>query len=155
MRLIIEVAGRPAPQGSHELGGAGQLLDSSAYLPAWRQAIKVGAYRAYQAASITDGSVLHEGLFPLGTPVVIETCIFFVQDDQCRAEGTEQPLGKPDIDKLLRAALDALGGAKDWKRTARLFRDDSQVVAINGLAKRRATAERPPGALIIVSDGRD
>ena len=34
--LRVTVAGRPAPQGSKRLGGAGQLREQSAYLPAWR-----------------------------------------------------------------------------------------------------------------------
>lgn len=149
MRLVIEAAGRPAPQGSKGLGGAGRLLEASAYLPAWRQALKVAAYRAYQAIGLPDGKL---PLFPAGVPVVVETCIFFVGPDQCRADGTDEPTGVPDIDKLLRAALDALGGART---SARVFADDSQVTVINGLEKRRASAECPPGALIILSDGRD
>ena len=154
MRLIIEVAGRPAPQGSHELGGAGQLLDSSTYLPAWRQAIKVAAFRSYQAAGLPPAATRY-GVFPAGAPVIFESCLFFVRDDQCRAAGTDEPVGKPDLDKLLRATFDALGGAKAWRDSARLYRDDSQVVSIRNLDKRRANEQCPPGALIIVSDGRD
>lgn len=149
MRLIIRVGGRPAPQGSKDLGSAGQLLEQSPYLPAWRQAVKVGTYRAYQAAGIR-----HERLplFPRGVPVELERCVFIVRADQCRAAGTDEPTGEPDIDKLLRATLDALGGAR--KGTARLFADDSQVVAIDGLRKVRplpgVDGYDRSGALIIV-----
>jgi Holliday junction resolvase RusA-like endonuclease len=150
VRLIIPVVGRPAPQGSKNLGGAGQLLEQSAYLPAWRVAVKVGAYKAYQAANIRHTSL---PVFAAGTPVVIEQCTFYLADEQCRAEGTDLPLGTPDIDKLLRATLDALGGQKNG--SARLFADDSQVVRIRELAKERPAPGRPTGAVIIVSDGRD
>lgn len=147
MRLDITVIGRPAPQGSHGLGSAGQFLDASPYLAAWRRAVKIGAYQAYRQAGLSASLPV----FPAGTPVTVERCTFYVDREQCRAAGTDEPVGDPDIDKLLRATLDALGGAK--KETARLFADDAQVVAIRDLSKTRAMAD--PGALIIVSDGRD
>lgn len=150
MRLAITAYGRPAPQGSHGLGGAGQFLDASPYLAAWRLAVKVGAYKAYQAAAVPFTSL---PLFSAGTPVTVEQCTFYLDDEQCRAAGTEEPVGDPDIDKLLRATLDALGGAKQG--SARLFADDAQVVRINNLSKIRAFPGSPRGALIIVSDGRD
>jgi Holliday junction resolvase RusA-like endonuclease len=154
VRLIIGVKGRPAPQGSKDLGSAGQLIEHSAYLPAWRVAVKVGAYMAYQAYNIQNAAL---PLFPAGTPVVIERCTFYLESEQCRAEGTDLPLGTPDIDKLLRSTLDALGGQK--RGSARLFADDSQVVRIRDLSKERPGAElggwNHSGALIIVSDGRD
>lgn len=142
--------GRPAPQGSKESGGAGQLLESSIYLPAWRREVKVAAYRAYQAAGIHHDRL---PLFPAGVPVTLELCTFVVYPEQCRAAGTDEPTGDPDIDKLLRATLDPLGGGR--KATARLFADDAQVVRVRDLYKVRATPEQLPGAIIIVSDGRD
>lgn len=148
MRLSIAAVGRPAPQGSHELGGAGQLLDSSPYLPAWRAAVKIAAFRAYAEAGIAANAL---PLFPAGRPVVIEQCTFYLAADQCRAAGTDAPTGKPDIDKLLRALLDALGGAARKDSHARLYADDSQVVGIRNLSKVRAPAGRH-GAFIIVSD---
>lgn len=150
MRLTIAAIGRPAPQGSKELGGAGQLLEQSPYLPAWRQAVKVAAYEEYARRGILPASL---PVFPAGTPVVIESLTFFVGPDQCRAEGTEEPLGVPDIDKLLRAVLDALGGAKGNHRSARCYADDSQVVEIRALRKVRAGTQT--GAMIVISDGRD
>ena len=150
--LIISVKGRPAPQGSKDLGSAGQLLESSPYLPAWRQAVKVGAYRAYQAAGIRHSEL---PLFPPGKPVTFERIVFLVEPTQCRAAGTDEPIGEPDVDKLLRATLDALGGARGKQATARLFADDSQVTATGQLRKARpvpgvALYDRP-GALIIVN----
>ncbi len=148
MRLSIAAIGRPAPQGSKQLGGAGQLLEQSAYLPAWRAAVKIAAYEQYRLIGI-DPSALP--VFPAGTPVIVETCTFFVGPEQCRAEGTAEPVGTPDIDKLLRAVLDALGGQQSG--SARCFADDSQVVEIRGLRKVRATSQT--GAMIVISDGRD
>lgn len=150
MRLTIAAIGRPAPQGSKQLGGAGQLLEQSAYLPAWRQAVKIAAYEEYRRRGIIPSSL---PVFGPGVPVVIESLTFFVGPDQCRANGTDEPLGTPDIDKLLRAVLDALGGAKGNHSSARCFADDSQVVEIRGLRKVRATTQT--GALIVITDGRD
>lgn len=150
MRLIVYVYGRPAPQGSKDLGGAGQLREQSAYLPAWRAAVKRGAYEAYRTAGLPAEAL---PLYPAGTAVVIEQCTFYVTDDQCRADGTDLPLGTPDIDKLLRATLDALGGAKSGG--ARVFADDSQIVQVRDLAKARPAPGNPTGAMIIISDGRD
>jgi len=150
VRLSITVFGRPAPQGSKERGPAGQMLESSAYLPAWRQAVKIGAYKAYAEMGIGEGAL---PLFRAGTPVYLERCTFYVGPDQCRADGTLLPIGKPDIDKLLRSTLDALGGAR--AKTARLFADDSQVVSINGLSKQRSGHPDRTGAIIVISDGKD
>jgi hypothetical protein len=147
LRLSIAAIGRPAPQGSKQLGGAGQLREQSAYLPAWRAAVKIAAFERYRLLGIDPASL---PVFPAGVPVIVEQCTFFVGPDQCRAEGTDEPIGTPDIDKLLRAVLDALGGAKG---SGRVFADDAQVVEIRALRKLRATSQT--GVMIVISDGRD
>lgn len=152
MRLSIAVTGRPAPQGSHGLGSAGQFLDSSPYLAAWRQAVKIAAWRSCSQVGIPPSAL---PAFGPGVPVIFERITFYLAPEQCRAEGTDAPVGKPDIDKLLRATLDALGGAHDPRAHARLYADDSQVVSVRLLEKLRAPASSRPGALIIVTDGRD
>lgn len=151
MRLDIRIVGRPAPQGSKKTGGAGQLLESSAYLPAWRAACRIGAYKAYAEHNIgTD----YLPVFPIGRPVYIHRMTFVVTSEQCRAGATDEPIGKPDIDKLLRSTLDALGGGR--YRTARLYDDDSQIVGINNLSKvRERRPGFPAGALITISDEED
>jgi Holliday junction resolvase RusA-like endonuclease len=150
VQIAIAAPGRPAPQGSKEQGGSGQLLESSIYLPAWRTAVKLAAFRAFKSAGIEPARL---PLFPAGTPVTIELCTFFVGPDQCRAAGTEEPVGPPDVDKLLRAVLDALGGAKHKRNSARVFADDSQVKRIRDLSKERAPAGQT-GVYLILSDGR-
>jgi Holliday junction resolvase RusA-like endonuclease len=150
VRLTIQVEGRPAPQGSKHLGGAGQLLEQSPHLAAWRQAVKLAAWRAFKGAGIDPA---HLPVFGPNVPVIIEQCTFFVGADQCRGDATAEPVGTPDIDKLLRSTLDALGGQRQG--SARLFADDAQVVRIEKLSKCRVYGMFVPGALIIVSDGRD
>ena len=149
MILAIRAHGRPAPQGSKERGGAGQLLESSIYLPAWHKQVVLAAFRAYREHRIPPGAL---PLIPRGRVVVIERLWFFVTPEQCRAEGTDEPLAPPDLDKLMRSTLDALGGASR-RKTARLYADDSQVKGCRDLWKYRATAESPPGAVILVNLG--
>jgi crossover junction endodeoxyribonuclease RusA len=146
MQLSIFVVGRPAPQGSKQRGAAGQLLEQSTYLLAWRAACRIGAYRAFAAADILVDRL---PLFPAGVPVYISRCEFSVSPQQCRADGSDEPIGTPDIDKLLRSTLDALGGAHG--KTARVFADDSQIVSIDGLRKVRKPGG-VSGAHIIISD---
>lgn len=142
--------GRPAPQGSKRRGGAGQLLEQSAFLPAWQAAVKKAAYDEYRRRGIEPDAL---PVFGPGVPVILDLCTFFVGEGQCRGDGTDDPIGAPDLDKLLRSTLDALGGKR--RGSARLFADDAQVVGIRQLSKQRAVPGKPTGAYIVVSDGRD
>jgi len=129
--LIVRAFGRPAPQGSKN--GSGR--EASIYLPAWRAEVKRAALQA-----MLDAGRPPLPLFPAGVPVTIERCAFFVPWD---------PVGTPDIDKLLRSTLDALGGSR--AAGARVFADDSQVVSIDGLSKVNCSAAgQPPGAWILI-----
>jgi crossover junction endodeoxyribonuclease RusA len=148
VRICIRVNGRPAPQGSKKQGGAGQLLEQSAYLPAWRAAVRIGAYRAYADAGIPGGDALP--LFPAGVAVHVEQMTFLLDRSQCRVSGSDLPLGTPDLDKLLRSTLDALGGAR--RQTARVFADDSQVMRISNLSKQYPRLGDSPGAIIVISN---
>lgn len=154
MILTIRAIGRPAPQGSKELGSAGQVIESSPYLPAWRQCVRIAAFRAYAAARIDPATL---PVFAVGRPVHIERVTFYlIRGQQGGAAESAEPVGDPDIDKLLRSTLDALGGRRDKFKTAKLFADDSQVTKINGpLEKVWAISPQTAGATIIISDGRD
>lgn len=147
MRLHLRVVGRPAPQGSKHLGGAGQLLEQSAYLPAWRAAVRIAAYRAYAETGLPADLL---PLFPRLDAVHVEQMTFLLGHDQCRVNGSDEPIGTPDVDKLLRSTLDALGGAR--RQTARLFADDSQVARISNLSKQYARGMDKPGAIIVISN---
>lgn len=150
MIFRIEIPGRPAPQGSKRVGTAGEMIEQSDYLPAWKVAIKTAAFRAYRAAGLTEDAL---PLFPAGVPLTITQCVFYVGPDQCRAAGTVAPVGTPDIDKLLRGLLDGLGGGR--RGTARLFADDSQIVSIAHLSKQRIADPARAGAIIVITDGKD
>lgn len=150
MQFTITVDGRPAPQGSKKRGPAGQMIeDNPRALHAWRTRIKAAAFRECQRLGVPAGAL---PLFPLGTPIYVWEMTFIVAADQCRSAGSDLPTDKPDSDKFLRAALDALGGGRDPRYTARIMADDSQVLDyLVGPRKVRPLPGETPGAIITLS----
>lgn len=140
--LAIRAIGRPAPQGSHEVGANGHVMHSSQYLAAWRRQVAIATLTAVKAAGYAPGSL---PLFGPRSAVYVHELVLIVQDDQCRAAGTDEPTGRPDVDKLLRATIDGLGDAH-------LFADDSQIVKIHELSKVRPELDELTGAVIVISD---
>lgn len=140
--LAVRAFGRPAPQGSHELGANGHVMHSSNYLAGWRRQVEIAALTAYRDAGVAPGSL---PVFRHGVPVYVHELTLIVTDEQCRAAGTDEPVGRPDVDKLLRATIDGLGDA-------RMFLDDSQITKIYELSKVRPWADEPSGAIIVISD---
>jgi hypothetical protein len=144
VQIAIRIHGRPAPQGSKDVGRRGQTIEQSIYLPAWLAAIKRDVFTAYRDRGLSPTAL---PFFAAGTGVVIEALTFFVDTAQCRATGTDLPIETPDIDKLLRSTLDGLGGNR--KGNARLYADDAQVIKINNLSKQRGES---PGAFIVARE---
>ena len=127
--LTVRVAGRPAPQGSKQLGEHGQLREQSAYLPAWRDAVKRAVYEKYRELAVPPDTLpLLRG--PVG--VVIEF----------RLQTWQRIDSAPDLDKLERATWDALTKARVWE-------DDGRVVYSHA-TKRNADSEHVAGAWITV-----
>jgi Holliday junction resolvase RusA-like endonuclease len=122
----ITVVGRPAPQGSKEIGGGGAMRESSVYLPAWRAAVKRAAYAAMRAAGVGP----HDR--PMFVGPVAADVTFYVEG---RADVV------PDIDKLLRSTFDALTAAGVWE-------DDARVVHVE--AGKQTVTDAPTGAQIEV-----
>lgn len=129
-RFEFTVLGRPAPQGSKKKGNAGQLREASAYLPAWRAAIKRAAYERYVELGVEPGDL------PLITGAVAFGCTFWMPPDR----RVDAP---PDLDKLLRAVWDSLTAARVWE-------DDGRVIEIDHLNKTLATSATTTGAAITV-----
>jgi Holliday junction resolvase RusA-like endonuclease len=122
----ITVVGRPAPQGSKKRGAAGQMRESSVYLPAWRAAVKRAAYAAMRAAGVGPADR------PMFVGPVRVDITFYVEG---RADAD------PDGDKLERATWDALTQAGIWE-------DDARVVDWSG--RKRQVTDAPTGAQIEV-----
>lgn len=151
--FALFVPGRPVPQGSksgfvNKKSGRVMIVDKDVRLPAWR--MKVTAH----ARDLTQHHTTAL-LFPLTEPVGIK--IDFVLNrpkghygtgkfaDRVRPNAPRHPATMPDIDKLLRAILDALTDAQVW-------RDDGQVVWVQ-TAKHYADHTWPGGEGVHITLG--
>ena len=140
LAISLFIAGRPAPQGSkrgmhHKQSGKIILLESSKRVAPWRQDVR-------QAFTGPDGRALI--VFPPGWPIlVIAEFVMPRLASFPKTRPTPPHTKKPDLDKLIRAVLDAIGSAGVWT-------DDSQVNRVQGLSKRYAERDEPSGCHIVL-----
>lgn len=137
--VIFRVPGKPAPQGSKRAfvsskTGAAHVVENSAAVGPWRDRVALAANLAWKGAELLHG-------VPIG--VKIEFIL-------PRPTGTPKTRPTPpaikknaDIDKLLRAALDAL--------THTVMTDDCFVIEAHS-SKRIAEIGEGAGALIRVEE---
>ena len=102
----------PAPQGSKRHVGGGRMIESSAKVKPWREAVRSEAIATGLAIS-AEPIYLHL-LFRFRRPKG-----HYDSKGQIKASAPQTPITRPDLDKLCRSTLDALTGV--------LFADDSQV----------------------------
>lgn len=129
--LTIDVTGRPAPQGSKRSVGNNRFIESSKYLPAWRDAVKQAAAHAAE----------DEAWETLAGPVAMDVVFYLERPKTVPATKRREPITPPDIDKLCRAVSDSLTDAQ-------VYEDDSQIVELTAV-KRYADA-RDPGCFIVI-----
>lgn len=143
--LEVFVPGRPAPQGSKQarpiykgrgtdkiFTGAIAQVESSKALKPWRSDI-----RDHVRTELGDPFPPIEG------PVRIDLTFVLPRPASTPKHTTPPAIKRPDIDKLARAVLDALGSAG-------LFHDDSQVTQLYA-EKRLAELNEASGCHILVS----
>ena len=130
--LEITVVGSPVPQGSFRHVGNGRIISANPKLNAWRQTI-ADQVSEKTAVRLIDGSCRVELVFTLPRPKSVPK------------SRRERPTTKPDIDKLCRAALDAIS----LPRYVQLLTDDSIVTDLHS-AKRYAD-HTEPGVRIFIS----
>jgi len=141
--VIIKVWGIPAPQGSKRHVGRGIMIESSKKVKPWREAVKHAAL-----------AVLPDGHQPFTGSVTIDVAFFLPRPQghygtgrnagQLRPSAPTLPAVRPDLDKLVRSTLDALGDA--W-----VFTDDARITTILAV-KEYADTEHPPGAYIQIQE---
>lgn len=121
------VPGHPAPQGSRRYVGNGISIESSKQVKPWR-------------ADIREHLLAHHVQGPAIGPVTVG--LEFVMPRPASTAKTRTPpaVKRPDLDKLTRAVLDAIGSAGLW-------RDDSQVTRLYA-HKRLAERDETPGVRI-------
>jgi Holliday junction resolvase RusA-like endonuclease len=142
-RIAFTVLGTPAPQGSKTRFRNGGMVESSAKVKPWREAVKYAALDA-----------LGEDWQTIAGPVSV-TVMFYLRRPLAhygtgRNAGVLKPnapahcITTPDVDKCLRSTLDAL-------TEAGVFRDDKQVVG-GHIRKLYETDLYQPGAWISVTE---
>lgn len=151
------VYGLPAPQGSKRHVGNGVMVESSKALKPWREDVRQIVLGLLPCVERADGS--HDYL-PVATftrPLAVEITFTLPRPKGhwrtgrnatlLRDAAPAYPAGKPDVDKLARAVLDAIGSV------GHVWRDDAQVVDLT--ARKVYPGGHPdaldrPGALIKV-----
>jgi Holliday junction resolvase RusA-like endonuclease len=127
------VYGTPAPQGSKRHVGHGRMIESSAKVKPWREAVKYAALEAFTGQM--------EGPLSIAITFTVPKPVSAPKNRQT------WPAKRPDLDKLIRSTFDAIGEAGVWH-------DDAQVIWVcaskvypgEGLA-----ALRSPGAKILIT----
>ena len=132
MEITFDVIGRPAPQGSKKSIGNNRFVESSKFLPAWRNAVKIAAEEAVTSSMWARVS----------GPVELEVMFYLDRPSSISRNKRPQPIVPPDLDKLARSCLDPLTGL--------IYDDDSQVIRL--LAWKTYADTRPPGAFIRVAE---
>lgn len=137
--LTVTVPGVPVPQGSIRNAGPGRTFHSNdAKLRPWRSIVAASIQWAMADAAMTE---------PWDEPVVV-TATFVLPRPQSAPKRRWAPDRKPDIDKLLRAALDALtasGAVVDDARVvhvemSKVYGSTPQMVMTVGPAEQRVAA---------------
>jgi crossover junction endodeoxyribonuclease RusA len=112
----VWVQGVPATKGSTRSfinPKTGRIVTKASckHLPSWNARIRDEVLKVHQWGLLTTGSV------------VLELDFSFVRPKSVPVRKRPRHTAKPDLDKLIRAALDALTGI--------IYQDDSQVVSIS------------------------
>ena len=114
--LKLKVRGMPTPQGSMRAfvrGGKPIITTTSRGLKGWRDLV---AFAANAAAQDQDAEMVEKGAVHLDI-------MFFLPKPKSEPKTRRTwPDRRPDLDKLVRAVLDALTGVA--------YRDDGQVVSL-------------------------
>ena len=130
--LEIVVEGSPVPQGSFRHIGNGRIIAANPKLNAWRQII-ADQVSEKTAVRLIEGSCRVDLVFTLPRPKSVPK------------SRRARPTTKPDLDKLVRAALDAISLPK----YVQLLTDDSIVTDLH--AAKRYADHTPPGVRIFIT----
>ena len=134
--MTITVYGMPAPQGSKRHVGRGIMIESSAKVKPWREAVKWAAVEAMARPDHMPDAPMIRG------PVRISVA-FTLPRPKSRPKRELWPDRKPDLDKLVRSTLDAIVDAGAIEDDARVIEVRAWKVFPGGLAGLNV-----PGALI-------
>lgn len=141
--IVFFAVGTPAPQGSKRHVGGGRLIESSRRVGPWRGAVRAAAIRALGGRPPRTGPLEVHLRFVMPRPKS------HLRQGRAQTDGwrllpsaPRQHTGKPDVDKLVRAALDALTGV--------CWCDDAQVVAVHGEKGYAYRGAPTPGVYVLI-----
>lgn len=146
--LVIEVIGRPAPQGSKRHVGNGIMVESSKGVRPWRDAIRAAATAAAERHGwplAVDRPFALTVVYTLARPAGHNRSGQYA--DLLRDNAPTYPGTRPDLDKLIRSTLDALADAA-------VISDDSRVIhldATKAYPGGHLDALDAPGAIIVLT----
>ena len=129
--FVVTVVGDPAPQGSKRHVGGGVLVESIKAVGPWRETVAAAVVSCMNRTR-HDGYAVHE-------PVTV-ALVFYLRRPASLPKRVTRPATRPDIDKLVRAVLDAC-------TTAGLLSDDAQVAALS--AAKLYAAPGTPSRVVI------
>lgn len=120
--MTITVIGLPGPQGSkrfvgHSKSGRGIMVESSAKVKPWREAVKWAALDAVREQTLRGGT------FGIKGAVAVEMTFTLPKPKSAPKKRKTWPDKKPDIDKLCRSTADSL-------TTAGAFEDDARIIRL-------------------------
>jgi len=138
------------------------MVESSKKVKPWREDVRAAALQAINGIDLAtpDGEQqareqLHRIRGDWKHPITVRATFFLPRPKShyrtgrhsqlLREAAPARPATTPDLDKLIRSTLDALGSAG-------VYRDDSQIVSVTA-AKVYADFVRPPGAIIRIGSG--
>lgn len=133
MMLCFFVAGEPATKGSFRAfntGKGARITNANPKTKDWEMRI------AHECqAALDDWTPCYDG-------AVAVTCVFNLPRPKSMGKKVSNHVKKPDLDKLMRAALDGITGIA--------IKDDSQVAKLSG-DKRYADDDNPVGVHVLVT----
>jgi crossover junction endodeoxyribonuclease RusA len=146
--LLLRVNSRPTPQGSkralvHKSTGRAVVMESAGErLRDWRADVRHAVEQA----------MLRTGYETTSAPIEVRLLFYLLRPAShyrtgrnrhlLRDHAPTHPHVRPDLDKLIRSTLDAIGSAGAW-------RDDCQVVALYVYKLYAAEGEMPGAAITI------
>lgn len=138
--INFNVYGLPGPQGSKSFKGRSKktgkaiMVESSAKVKPWREAVKLAARKAMDEyfLSSVDVCIAHkergETPFPLGRALEVSMVFTLAKPKRAPKRRVTYADRKPDLSKLARSTEDALTDAG-------LIADDARIVEFSRLAK--------------------
>lgn len=136
------VNGNPTPQGDLAAGPHGRLYHKNAKLKPWREQVAAAAQSAMLGHWRKRKHELPERIPMFTGPVEVQIRFVLRRPTSAPKLKDVPAIKKPDVDKLMRAVLDAITGI--------VYTDDAQVVEI-ACGKRLAYYDEQPGCRIIVT----